>query len=311
MLNPSIHLLPTRTMQGSQKVFFPFCPNLPLQHKPNKISHERDLALSSWARPMFQCIPEGERLLQAVALGCHSELEISIQRGFGSGWKRYGVGGGVMLDPIGVPGLAIPVTQSGMLYCVCANTLLLQNGGIRAEGLTLLPQGEEFLLLSLYSFGIFPDGDDETIESIADRAIMRMKSSLDKEKRSKLMDSLLGALSFHLSAIELGESLEFPPQKIIELLAIFDSIHGRALRPWVMDAEPFLAENLKKHRRRRGGSQFCRLHSQQAKTGKELDAKSDSETSKTMKTMMNLFRPLPKTELFREQMQLGMRTLLT
>ena len=114
--------------------------------------------------------------------------------------------------------------KKGTVYCVCANTLEIKGSGIRVEGLTLLPPGEEFVLLSRFTFGLFPDDEGQTIEAIATNAASNLSGKLDVERKEKLKDCIMAAVSFHFSAIELGESLECYPDKVAELLAIFDRV---------------------------------------------------------------------------------------
>lgn len=75
-----------------------------------------------------------------------------------SRWTRLNTDKAVFVFENSVPASVIPVGGVTSLCACCANTLDLRGGGLRAEGLTLLPPDSSFLLLAPLAFGVTPDG---------------------------------------------------------------------------------------------------------------------------------------------------------
>ena len=307
MLGPSLQTAPVKKLFGAQKIFFPHTKSVPFSNARNNTMMPEEFVRkeygSSWERPLMDCMPEGARLLSVlgtlrrkdeIKLRAESkegdtakrkdnstqqgeaeenELEICLEKGYNIAfrWNRFDSNDSVIVDANSVPASAIPAYGSGKMYCVCANTLELRNGALRAEGLTLLPLGKEFLLLSRITFGLFQESLVED-GSIAAFSVAWAKCA--KPRRQMLSERVMLAVDFHLSSVELGESLECFPQKVSELLAIFDDIDGYASRPWdTLDINPFIPHNLNRHQKSFKQGRATRLFHKESSM---MDADSES-----------------------------------
>ena len=274
LLGPALQSSPPKKHLGTQALFFSTTKPNPLLDKGSTTPNEfnRDKADSSWARPLMDCAPEGARLLAVLASLCRNDkiklltstknnsgekgdedleeneiLEIFLEKGnnITFRWKRFDSTDTVLTDANSVPASAVPATRDAIMYCVCANTLELRNGGLRADGLTLLPPGREFLLLSRLSFGLF---DDHTAGSITKDSIEWAQCS--KKRKDMLSKRVQKAVEFHQSSIELGEGLECFPEKVQELLSIFDGIDGYESKPWeTLHENAFISRHLQNHKK--------------------------------------------------------------
>jgi len=259
----------TKEIPGKQKVQFPICSSEPREYNKGK---DRALVknLSSWDRPLINCIPEGARVFSVLVSKRRREnvikfvateveekddenedtdLNIYWDRNTNASfrWKRFNSNDAVFIDVDSVPATAVPMDSSDDLYCVCANTLEVRGGGLRAEGLTLLPQGKAFLLLARFTFGLFEqtDFEDGTIKEIA---INWIGTQLGRTQLKGLTKRIKKAVDFHHSALDLGESLECFPQKIAELLDIFDDVDGYEASVWEsLSSNPLIRHNMGKH----------------------------------------------------------------
>lgn len=317
MLGPSLQTSPPKKIFGAQKLLFPDTPNSPFfpKGKTSMIPKpfDRDKPDSSWERPMMECAPEGARLL--AVLGSlrrkdhiklvqqskpnkeggektgnvneqeeeveDNELEIFLEKGnsIAFRWNRFNSNDSVLVDPNSVPASAIPMAGEATMYSLCANTLELRNGGLRAEGLTLLPLGKEFLLLSRLSFGLF---DKRNVDngSIADISVQWAQCG--KKRKNLLTERVLKAVEFHQSAIELGEALECFPGKVQDLLAIFDNIDGYESSPWeTLHENPFISSNLRSHKKKLEESKTTRYNQRESSAMDEDRATSGANSNKS------------------------------
>ena len=266
----------TRQIAGKQKIQFPLCENKPLVNQ-NRNDEENISDVSSWNRPLVNCIPEGARVVSALIGSRRREniirlvpLEDNTTGVNDDGddddgdiclyfdktinpscrWKRFNTNLQVYIDPSTVPATAVPVDNSSNLYCVCANTLEVRGGGFRAEGLTLLPQGKAFLLLARLCFGLFQDENVED-DTLIDKALRWIGDQTGNIKVEVLAERLEQSIEFHESAIDLGETLVCFPDKVAELLEIFDGIDGYEAQPWeTLSSNPFIRGNLFQHQKR-------------------------------------------------------------
>ena len=241
---------------------------------------------SSWERPLLKCIPEGARVLSVLASSRRKEQvvkflpEIKDNSNDNSGkegkqkgetgkaedddddlcfyldksaniafrWKRFNSEDTVYVETNSVPASAVPHRGLGMMYSVCANTLELRGGSLRAEGLTLLPQGRQFLLLSRFTFGLFQQSNfaDGTIYK---KAVAWADPSADAMTKKLIKDRVEKAVRFHQSSLNLGEALECFPEKVVELLDIFNLVDSYRSKAWdSLDSNPFIRENLIRHK---------------------------------------------------------------
>lgn len=259
------------------------------------------------AQPLFLDVPEGARILAVLASsqrkGKHilriprdnSNIDLEETYDFAmkddeidvsKRWKRLDSSNPVYVDD-SVPSSAIHTTND--LYAVAANGLELQRGGMRVDGLTLLPPNPLFLLLSFLSFGIEINtpllwaiqneeiGAKKKINKsyawLVDRAItvFKNKSSggdrvtfnvpplTDTEssqdliwEEQELKDRLQHAVAFNDTSLSMGEKLVCFPERINELCKLFDGIDGHNVSPWESIAEESLtAENIFKWRNER------------------------------------------------------------
>ncbi|KAG7349171.1 ATP-dependent RNA helicase HrpA [Nitzschia inconspicua] len=200
-------------------------------------------------------------------------------------WRRLGSDKLVYVDE-SVPATAIQTASP--LYAVAANALELQRGGLRVEGLTLLPPTPLFLLLSFLSFGLevgssaswIDDFDNDGKESSASKRVNKAYAwltqcvgqtngkaasdflvigmRLDQDfkevpivwKKDEIKNRVNMAVLFHEDAMGMGESLVCFPEKIAQLCDLFDCVDGNSLSPWdtLMD-EALTHENLETWRR--------------------------------------------------------------
>ena len=227
---------------------------------------------SSWQRPLLNDIPEGVRLLSAIASGrrkdhfisfsaphqgidvgseerknscvnvhlCRSESKIS------SRWRRCGTS-----KPVYVPEDCIPsgAVSTKSIFACCANMLELRGGAAQVEGLTLLPSGPKFLLLSLLCFGLdpFPYGivEEEEEENNnmaccapgADKLLQiedRMQLNGNEASNTMILfeERMELALEFNETYKYLGEELVCRKEMIYGLCKIFDGVDGYLAKPW-------------------------------------------------------------------------------
>jgi len=235
-------------------------------------------------QPLFLDVPEGARILAMLASSqrkgkyilriprnnsddpedtvnfsmAQDEIDVSKR------WRRMDTAKLVYVDE-SVPSTAIHTTND--LYAVAANSLELQQGGLRVDGLTLLPPNPLFLLLSLLSFGLEPDTpllwSTQSEEVGAEKKVHKSYSWLvDKVTKNKnrgddqtyvsgnasadawVLDRLRLANVFHQNSLSMGEKLACFPDRIIQLCALFDGVEGE-LTPWESITEEALTmENL-------------------------------------------------------------------
>ena len=260
---------------------------------------------SGFQEPLFADAPEGARILAMLASSQRKgkkyvlkipkssndeESEETYDFGMNEGeidvamrWRRLDSANPVYVDS-SVPATALHTTSD--LYAVAANGLELRSGGIRVEGLTLLPPNPLFLLLSHLSFGIeisaplswalIPNnGENKNKRKVkksydwllnrtkrlpkessyeSDRLLISAPPQLDKTSseaqiwpEEDVKDRLEQAVIFNESAMTMEETLVCFPEKIRELCELFDGVDGQNLSPWsTIDEESLTAENLKK-----------------------------------------------------------------
>jgi hypothetical protein len=183
----------------------------------------------------------------------------------------------VFVDESSVPATAISTTS--YLFGVASNALELQRGGLKVEGLTLLPPNPLFLTLSFLSFGLGigepiswttkEDEGESRLEKNVNNAyawlVQRSKvvrdeshghenivltTKLDENfnevpviwKKDAIKDKMMYAAMFNESSLEMGEKLVCYPDKIQELLNVFDGIDNSKLSLWDEIYEESLTE---------------------------------------------------------------------
>ena len=261
-----------------QRIVFPFTPNSPLSFNGQVITS--DLGDSaSWERPLLKgCIPEGARILSVLASGRRREHIIrlpsfedngrsSSESGLGEPkvlldlhldskqtcisrrWKRLNTNSVVYVETNSVPASCLSATTSDILYCCCANTLEVRGGGMKAEGLTLLPPGKLFLMLCRLTFGLFKQ---ENVDdgSIVEKVINCVDSQGCEAEKDFMKSRILSAVAFHFAATRLESKLECFPLMVEQLLAVFHGVHGFDCSVWPeLPSNPFLRKNLERHRK--------------------------------------------------------------
>lgn len=275
LASPRLHCS-VKTSFDQQRAIFPLTSNSPLLFKgqDNAVNLGNS---SSWERPLVKaCMPEGARILSVLASGRHREHVVRLpsfedkakkssnsadedstvldlyldykQTGIGRRWKRFSTDSTVYVDANSVPATCLPLGNSDILYCCCANTLEVRGGGLRAEGLTLLPPGKLFLLLCRLTFGLFKQEnlDDGSLVPKATKFVNPDCNEVEKELMSK---RFLKAVAFHFSATQLESKLECFPSKIAELMDIFNMVDGYECSVWKgLENNPFVSENLQRLR---------------------------------------------------------------
>lgn len=227
-------------------------------------------------KPLIECIPEGARLLSVLASsrrrehvilfpdskekdsastgqvddGVDSFIEVKLPPNtkLTNRWKRFGTNSAVFVEVNSVPASAVPTDQSRVLYCCAANTLEVRGGGMRADGLTMLPPGRLFLLLCRFSMGLFNQSHVED-ESLYEIAIAWIGAGTKKEKKD-ITARVKKAIDLHESSLILQEQLQCFPDKVRDLLSIFDGMDGEAVVEWDgLNNDPFILRNANVSRR--------------------------------------------------------------
>jgi hypothetical protein len=226
-------------------------------------------------KALMECIPEGARLLSVIAssrrrehvilfpesvadekkastprkdkvLGVNEEEDKALvvhlppNTNITKRWKRFGTNNAVYVDVDSVAASAVPTDPTKVLYCCAANTLEVRGGAIRAEGLTMLPPGRLFLLLCKFSMGIFSQSqlEDGSIYEIATSWIDNLAT---KKEKKDMTARVKKAIELHQSSLALQEQLQCFPDKVRELLSIFDGINGEPIVEWDgLKSDPFL-----------------------------------------------------------------------
>jgi hypothetical protein len=235
-----------------QQVVFHLTDNMPLV---GAIGRE-----TSWDRALIGAnIPEGARILTVLAserrkthfirmnssngaVGEEEHVDVVLNTAhtsLGRRWKRLSTRNPVYVESNSVPATAVPLRWKGELYCLCANTLDVRGGGVRVEGLTLLPSGRLFVLLCRLTFGL-NDLSKQFLTSA------EPGDSSDWDRRIGL------ASSFNDASVDLGEKLECFPSRVQQLLNVFDEVDGHKTAVWdSLFSDPFLGERIRSHKARR------------------------------------------------------------
>lgn len=237
---------------------------------------------SSWNRPLLHCIPEGIRLLSVLASSRRREHIVRFdslpeneekksqdeedaidiypepsQTKISGRWTRFNSGTPVYVAENSVPATALPFNGCSILYAVCANTLEVRGGGLKAEGLTLLPPGRLFLLLCRLSFGLFQtdSAEDNFVEKCLGWVLSDLeendKASSPRDRERLLLDwteRVEKALHYNKIAASIGEALCCLPENVRLLLAIFEGVDGYSEHfSWTdLDENPYVpAEKMK------------------------------------------------------------------
>ena len=274
-----------QTYELPQVIEFKRCPSAPLicpreettWKNSNKSSKSTDIssvqrhetqADSSWTRPLLKDIPEGARLFSVLASGrrngnciflpdnqpnkveeepSFASIQINKEIILSRRWLRKDTEKMVYLSENSVPAAAFSTEGSLELFACCANTLDLRGGGIRVQGISLLPPGRLFISLSFITFGLNP---------ITSSPLGKFKeySNLSNEKKeiidwiqkdgnnftkSKINNHITLAINFHDSCQKLGEKLVCYPDMVGTLCKVFDGVDGFDVIPWdIIEIEP-------------------------------------------------------------------------
>lgn len=289
----------TKTIAGKQKLQFLLSNNKPLELENGSKNNEESNP-TSWDRPTIKCIPEGARVLSVLVSnrrreniiklisledtdkepdeGDDSDLCVYFDKSTNASfrWKRFNTSDSVYIDANSVPATAVPFDNPENLYCVCANTLEVKGGALRAEGLTLLPQGKAFLLLARFTFGLFQQSQVEN-GAIIEAALAWIGNQVD-EAWENTEQRIEKAVEFHQSALDLGETLECFPDKVQQLLDVFDGVDGYEAALWdSLSSNPLIRENMGKHQKQLKEGNVRRFY-RRSSTG-DLDIGESSSTN--------------------------------
>ena len=255
-----------------QELVFPITDSGPW----NPTNAKKNGDSSKWSRPLVQCIPEGARVLHALASasrrghyvllgpvssdddGSQKEgeeeeeeeefLELHLDREQFGSWGKIPQGSVVFLPDLSVPSTAIPLNGKSPLQCCCANTLDIRGGSVRVEGLTMLPPGRAFSFFSRLCFGLEPEREDWT-PSFASLGVDG--GDIPDEDHDDFLQRCLKATNLNERSVELGEELVCDPSFVVDLLDVFDGLQGCEARPWPnLKKNPFTESNLRKGRER-------------------------------------------------------------
>ena len=232
--------------------------------------------------PLLDDVPEAAKLMMVMASERRRDnfirfdngednvpIDISLARdlGINSGrWRRHQSNGMVYVPVNCVPSTAIPAGDAvSELYAVCANTLELNGGAIRAEGMSLLPPGRLFYALALLSFGIHPisqcslslgllEGDEGgDLDELCAHLIPWLCETSPEFTQETMTDWIIErinkALSFNRSCMSLGEELVCHENSVRGLCDIFDEVDGYTVDVWDdLGANPFVPTNQSRER---------------------------------------------------------------
>jgi len=198
---------------------------------------------------------------------CEDEVDLYLdtsQTKLSRRWNRFATDKAVYVNENCVPATAFPIDGKEVLYCVAANTLEVRGGGIRVEGLTLLPSGPLFLLLTRLSFGLQSaqtEHDNASVEEDCVRWLWMMNryqtNSLSKERKEELevawRKRINMAFDFHERSHALGENLECFPDMANALKLLFDGVGGCESHDdgWDFQSDLFTRKNLRSHKKGR------------------------------------------------------------
>ena len=224
-------------------------------HKSNNSSASQILKFnqeeinSSLSPHIDQNLPEGVRLLQAIADGRYRDpairfvksesanndqferdaeteyIEIRLDSKLSRNkWNWTKTHGSAMLNFDSIPATTAP--QSYDMYACCGNILELKGGRIRAEGITILPGGDDFISLSRRCLGIDPISHD--------------KSNNIPDKHCSAADTF-----YDFFAEIIAKELDYSPQAVTLLCSVFHSLNGLEMKQW--DHEKITNLNNSKH----------------------------------------------------------------
>ena len=225
-------------------------------------------------------IPEGAKVMQVLASERRRDnfvrfdngednapIDVSLPRDLGVNngrWRRHRSNGMVYVPVNCVPSSVVPAGNNCELYAVCANTLELNGGAIRAEGMSLLPPGRLFYALALLSFGINPmsqcsvfhsvEGDESCdLENLCAQLIPWICEASPELTPEDILnwvaERIDKALSFNRSCMVLGEELVCHENAVRGLCEIFDEVDGFAVHVWDhLGKNPFVPTNQTRQR---------------------------------------------------------------
>ena len=159
-------------------------------------------------------------------------------------WTRFNSDGRVFVEENSPIASATPVGWTGTMYCCCANTLEIKGGALKAEGLTLLPLGRMFFMLSRVSFGLVKGdlSNEDTLQMCLKWISQDTKGALPDDTIKRLE----AAAAFH-NSFDAGEALECLPSSVECLLGIFDGLHGLDGKLWdSFSQDPFIPHRRQK-----------------------------------------------------------------
>ena len=264
-----------REMRRRQELVFPFVKTGPWKQNPNAGS-----TVGKFAQPLVDCIPEGARVIAALAsssrrghivyLGRRNSdgeegmggdeqeeqeeddfVDMHIDHTVLGGWTKLPQGSGVFLPDLSVPALAVPLDSRTPLQCCCANALDIHGGKLKVEGLTMLPPGRMFSFLCRICFGLVEFSEDD--DSVDLSRMGPDGGPVPVEEQSDLLARCSRADQLNERSSELGEELVCEPSFVLDLLGVFDGFQSQELKPWPsLDENPFTRSNLRKARTSNG-----------------------------------------------------------
>lgn len=274
----SFQVLSTKE-SNTQSINFSHHENRPFPFKgkgKDLMATSLDSELSSWRRPLLIDIPEGARVLSVLASGqrrgghrlrfpnggADEESDSSIdvflvqdETCIGKRWHRLASGKQVFVQEDSVPASA--TTGKFPIFACCANALELKGGGMKVEGMTLLPPNPLFLLLCRLSFGLGPEVDVNFGSTAQEKSPANVSATSLQWLKTRMRDLSTGteenvdsvaalpfeyneteskqkidmAFRFHESCSTLGEALVCFPDKAKALCKLFNGLDGYDTTP--------------------------------------------------------------------------------
>jgi len=184
---------------------------------------------------MKENIPLGARLLSVLASGRRKEHSVLVENddinlkikpdydttNLARRWKSFPADNAVYVDGNSAVASALPLGGADIQLGICAQTLEVRGGGMKVEGLTLLPQGPLFFLLCRLSFGLI--SNQQSLDTVD--LVEHCKAWVDTYESSfegdQISDSIKAAIVFHTQCMNMGEELRLFPLKREQLLGVF------------------------------------------------------------------------------------------
>jgi hypothetical protein len=257
---PAVSVSKSQRKTSKQSLLFLSTANSPLLSEDD-VKDTR--SATSWDRPLIKCIPEGARLLSVLASCRRREHIVALEDPTREGndktpetlhvhldpkqtklsgrWKRLGTENNVYTTENSVPATALPDNGEDILFCVASNTLEIKGGSLKVEGLTLLPPGLLFLVLTRLSFGLH---DSSTLKLLTEQS-QAFKHVATESMVADWRERTQKAVEFYGATKNLGVELRCFPDMVHMLCSLFDGVDGFEGGSWDVESNPLAHKNFR------------------------------------------------------------------